>query len=309
MIHSAGIHHVTAICGDPRRNYDFYTKTLGLRFIKKTVNFDDPGTYHLYYGDERGSPGAALTFFPWAGSPQGRVGSGETLATAFIIPEPALAFWLSRLTQKGLAPQAQKRFGADVLTFRDPDAMALELITTPGAAAIAGYGVSDVPAAHAIRGFHSVTLGVSAPADTAAVLTRGFSWKEERREGARIRYTAGGPATALGGHVDLIAAPGAAGRQGVGSVHHVAFRAHDDSDQAKMVEALHPLGIAATEQKNRFYFRSVYFREPGRVLFEIATDAPGFTADEPLESLGTALRLPPQYESIRAKIEAALPPL
>jgi glyoxalase family protein len=300
-----GIHHVTAIASDPRRNLTFYTRTLGLRLVKKTVNFDDPGAYHLYYGDETGRPGTILTFFPWPGAREGRGGLGFTHETLFRIPESAVGFWTGRLVEHGVAHDApETRFGRKVLPFRDPDGLRLALVGIPEAGAAPGWGGGEVPAEHAIRGIEGVTLLVADAGPTGAVLTGAMGFTEAGREGALVRYAS------PGGLVDLRVVPGfPRGASGAGTVHHVAFRAGDDAEQAAMGERLAGLGLHATEQKDRNYFRSIYAREPGGVLFEIATDTPGFAVDEPAESLGTALKLPAQYEGHRATIEAALPAL
>jgi glyoxalase family protein len=308
MSASAGIHHVTAICRDPKQNVAFYTRSLGLRMVKKTVNFDDPATWHLYYGDETGRPGTALTFFAWEGRPPGRNGNGMAVETAFIVPGDSLGYWRQRLSEQGIAHDApQTRFGESVLTLRDPDGLRLALVASEGADQIAGWSNADVAAKHAVRGFHGVTLMVGAGAPTARVLTDTFGFKASGREGGLERYRAGGD---LGTVVDVGTAPAVpVGQQGAGSVHHVAFRAADDAAQTEMAGALKAQGLHPTEQINRCYFRSVYFREPGGVLFEIATDDPGFTVDEPKETLGNAIKLPPWYEPRRAEILAALPSL
>lgn len=305
-----GIHHVTAIAGPARRNLDFYSRVLGLRLVKKTVNFDDPGTYHFYYGDVAGSPGSILTFFPWEHAAPGRLGVGETQETAFRVPEAALGYWTHRLVELGVVhEQPQKRFGETVLAFRDPDGMRLSLVGVPGIEAEPAWLAGDIPAEYAIRGFHSVSLLLADAAPTGAILSDVFGFNEVAREGSVTRYRAEG--TPLGGVVDLRAAGGfLPARQGAGSVHHIAFRAADDAAQQEMVRRLaENHGIRATEQKDRNYFRSVYFREPGRVLFEIATDVPGFAVDEAPETLGQALKLPAQYEAQRSRIEAVLPEL
>lgn len=306
----SGLHHVTAIAGNALLNFDFYTRALGLRFVKKTVNFDDPGTYHFYYGDEAGSPGTILTFFPWEGAAPGRVGVGQTQQTAFRVPASSLGYWTHRFIEKGIAHQAlDKRFGDSVLPFTDPDGMNLALVGVAGAENEAGWTNGDVPAEHAIRGFHGVTLLLEKAARTGAILSGVFGFRETAREGSTIRFTA--PDTTIGGVVDLHEAQGfLPGRQGAGSVHHVAFRATDDADQAAMVKALsETYGMHPTEQKDRNYFRSVYFREPGGILFEIATDIPGFAVDEPVATLGEALKLPAHLEPHRNDIESVLPNL
>lgn len=302
-----GIHHVTAIGGGARRNLDFYTRTLGLRLVKKTVNFDDPGTYHLYYGDDTGRPGTILTFFPWEHVAPGRVGVGATQETAFRIPASALGFWTHRFLERGVPHQLpEKRFGETVLPFTDPDGMKLALVAVPGIEGEPGADSAEIPADAAIRGLHGVTLLLEDSTRTGAILTDVLGFAEAGREGAVTRYTAG---DGMGVVVDLRAAGGfLRHRQGAGSVHHVAFRAADDSAQAEMVRKLaEKHGLHTTGQKDRNYFRSVYFREPGGVLFEIATDTPGFAVDEPQDALGQALKLPPFLESRRPEIEAVLP--
>jgi glyoxalase family protein len=306
----SGIHHVTAIAGPARRNVDFYTRALGLRLIKKTVNFDDPGTYHLYYGDEAGQPGAILTFFPWAQATPGRLGIGETQETMFRVPEGAIGYWTHRFVEKGVAHEAlEKRFGETALPFTDSDGMRLALVGVRGAENEPAWSNGEIPAEAAIRGFHGVSLLLEDAAPTGGILSDVLGFTRFAADGAMTRYKAGD--TAIGGIVDLRAAGGfLAGRQGAGSVHHIAFRAPDDAAQAAMVKKLADNHrIRTTEQKDRNYFRSVYFREPGHVLFEIATDIPGFAVDEPLATLGQALKLPSFLEPRRSEIEAVLPEL
>ena len=302
-----GIHHVTAIAGPAQRNLDFYTRTLGLRLVKKTVNFDDPGAYHLYYGDEAGSPGTILTFFPWEQAPAGRSGAGELQEAVFRIPQSAVGFWTARLLNHGW--NATTRFGETLLTFRDPDGLRLALVGLPGIEAETAWADGDVPVEHAIRGFHSVSLMLDRTEATGAILTDVFGFREVAKENDLTRYAVDG--TAAGGIVDLHAVGGfLPARLGRGSVHHLAFRAADDTAEFAMVKKLATEhGLRTTEQKDRDYFRSVYFREPGGVLFEIATDIPGFAVDEPPDSLGAALKLPRFLEGRRVDIEAALPVL
>lgn len=305
-----GLHHVTAIAGSARRNLDFYARILGLRLVKKTVNFDDPGTYHLYYGDEAGRPGTILTFFPWANMAPGRLGVGETQETSFRVPEGAIGYWSHRLIEQGVAHDAaEQRFGETVLPFQDPDGLRLALVAVPGGEREPGFASDEVPAEHAIRGCHGISLLLAETAATGAILTDVLGFSAAGSEGSVTRYRAGD--TAPGGIVDLRAAGGfMRGSMGAGSVHHVAFRAQDDAAQATMVAQLaRQHGIRTTQQMDRNYFRSVYFREPGGVLFEIATDPPGFAIDEPLASLGHALKLPDFLEASRAEIEAVLPDL
>jgi glyoxalase family protein len=308
-MHQSGIHHVTAIAGSASRNLDFYSRTLGLRFVKRTVNFDDPGTYHLYYGDETGQPGSILTFFPWAHVAPGRLGVGEAQETMFRVPESAMGYWTHRLVGKGVVHETMtKRFGESVLAFKDPDGMRLALVGVPGIEAEAGWSGSDVPAEHAIRGFHGISLLLKDAAPTGAILTDVLGFAEAGEDGGLKRFKAESP---MGGIVDIRAAGEfLPARMGAGSVHHIAFRAADDETQKTMVEKLarhHRIGT--TEQIDRNYFRSVYFREPGGVLFEIATDEPGFAVDEPASELGQTLKLPPFLETRRVEIEAMLPAL
>ena len=304
-----GIHHVTAIAGPARRNLGFYERTLGLRLVKKTVNFDDPTTYHFYYGDEAGNPGSILTFFPWEHVAPGRLGIGETQETAFRVPAGSIGFWTHRFIAHGVVHEAPvKRFGQTVLAFRDPDGMRLALVGVPGIEGEPVWGEGDVPAEAAIRGFHGVTLLLEKTERTGAILTDVFGFTEAASENGLVRFASG---VAIGGFVDLRAAGGfLPARMGGGSVHHIAFRAADDAAQEDMVRKLaQNHGIRTTEQRDRNYFRSVYFREPGGVLFEIATDAPGFAVDEPAASLGQALKLPAGLETRRVEIEAVLPEL
>jgi len=306
----SGIHHVTAISGRADRNFDFYTRVLGMRFVKKTVNFDDPGTYHLYYGDEAGHPGTILTFFPWEHATPGRAGVGLAQTTAFRVPASSIGYWTHRFLDKGVAHEALGRqFGEPVLSFTDPDGLSLALVGVSGAEAEAAWSNGEVPAAEAVRGFHGVTLMLADAAPTGAILKDVFGFTEAGREGSLVRFRSND--TPIGGVVDIREAKGfLAGSQGRGSIHHIAFRAPDDAAQADMARKLvEGHALRPTAQIDRQYFRSVYFREPGGVLFEIATDEPGFAVDEPVVSLGRDLKLPGFLEPKRKQIEAALPPL
>ncbi|HVG46949.1 MAG TPA: ring-cleaving dioxygenase [Rubellimicrobium sp.] len=305
-----GLHHVTAISGPARRNVDFYTRVLGLRLVKKTVNFDDPSTYHLYYGNGTADPGTILTFFPWEHVAPGRLGIGETQETVFRVPEPSIGFWTHRLLSKGVAHEKlTKRFGETVLAFKDPDGMRIALVALPGLENEPAWSTDEIPADVALRGIHSVSLLLREAGPTGAILTDVFGFQEVGREGTTVRFKAEG--TEVGGVVDIReAGEFLRARQGGGSVHHIAFRAADNEAAFAMQRKLAEThGLRTTEQKDRNYFRSLYFREPGGILFEIATDGPGFTADEPLDALGSALKLPPQYEARRDRIEAVLPAL
>jgi glyoxalase family protein len=306
----SGIHHVTAISGKASRNLDFYTRTLGMRLVKKTVNFDDPGTYHLYYGDEQGKPGTILTFFPWEQAAPGRNGDGLTEEAAFRVPAESIGYWTHRLTERGVPNKAlEKRFGQPVLSFTDPDGMSLALVGVAGATAEPAWSDGTIPAEHAIRGFHGVTLMLEKATPTGAILTEVFGFQETGGEAHLVRYEASG--SGPGNVVTIRETDGfLPGRMGRGSAHHIAFRAMDDAQQAEMAKKLRKdHRLMPTEQLDRNYFRSVYFREPGGILFEIATDQPGFAVDEPLASLGRELKLPPFLESHRREIEAALPPI
>lgn len=303
-----GIHHVTAIAGDPQRNLDFYTDVLGLRLIKLTVNFDDPGTYHFYFGDNAGRPGSILTFFPWAGATAGRRGSGQLTATSFAIPQSSMGFWRGHLKQKWVRTEAiQTRFGQDVLTLYDPDDMKLELIETTDLRNFEPWEGALVPTEYGIRSFHHVTLTEREGDRTAAVLdTMGL--RLIGQEGARMRFATGEGSTA--DLVDVLVEPNTpAGRVAVGTVHHLAFRTPNDAQQEEWQFTLTDAGYSVTPVQDRQYFHSIYFREPGGVLFEIATDVPGFAIDEPIEALGTSLKLPPWMETRRRQIEQMLIPL
>lgn len=302
-----GIHHITAIAGDPQANVDFYHNLLGQRLIKKTVNFDDPGTYHFYFGDEIGTPGTILTFFPWRGAVRGRRGNGEVAATAYTIRPGSVDFWQKRLSEHGVTPgERQKRFGAEVLPFQDPDGMIIEFIVDDGPAAIEVWEDGPIPAEHVLRGFHSATLWVGDAAGTADLLTHSMGYTLAGQEGHRYRFRAVGENS--GRFIDLLERPGELhGRLGAGSVHHIAFRTVDDDEQLEYLSALRGQGYNVTPVQDRQYFRSIYFRAPSGVLFEVATDAPGFLYDEPVEALGTSLKLPPWLEPNRARISQILP--
>jgi glyoxalase family protein len=304
-----GLHHVTAIAGDPQTNVDFYTGVLGLRLIKRTVNFDDPSTYHLYYGDGVGSPGTVMTFFPWPGVRRGALGSGQTQTTAFAVPEHSLEYWSRRLERSLVPVESVTRFDVPGLAFADPDGLRLELVASARSDDHhEPWNGSPVPADKAIRGFDSVTLMHADPTATAQLLVDTMGFREVAADGPRVRYESGEGGS--GAFVDLLHVPEAGfGRVAGGSVHHIAFRLADDDAQAAWQHQLFEAGHPTTEVKDRMYFHSVYFREPGGVLFELATDNPGFTADESAEALGSELQLPPWFESSRNRIESALPPL
>jgi catechol 2,3-dioxygenase-like lactoylglutathione lyase family enzyme len=308
MTTSRGLHHVTAIAGDAQQNVDFYAGVLGLRLVKKTVNFDDPHTYHLYYGDEDGTPGSILTFFPWPGARRGRAGVGQIAVVSLAIPPDSVGFWLERFVTFGVDHDApSRRFGDTVVAFRDRDGLQLELIATDHGAARRPWGGSGVTVGHAIRGVHTVTLWEHSLERTEEVLAGVFGMRPAESEGTTTRFVTADSETpaveirVVGGFLAPIG--------GVGTVHHVAFRAAQDDDEIAMRERVAASGLHATPVIDRQYFHSVYFREPGGVLFEIATDPPGFAIDETPERLGSSLMLPPQYEPRRAEIERTLPRL
>jgi glyoxalase family protein len=289
-----GLHHVTAIASDPQRNLDFYTSVLGLRFVKRTVNFDDPGTYHFYFGDDTGTPGTILTFFPWPGARRGRSGAGEVAATAFSIPAGSLSFWRERLLAKGVRFKEEERFIIKLLAFKDPDGMNIELVEQSEGLRGMPPRYSDVPAQFAVQGFHGVTLLLHR-LDQSAELLVVMGFRPIAQEGNRTRFVPQGEA--LGRFLDIVVDPKAPhASQGAGSVHHIAFRTPDDAGQAEWQQTLAP-HTNVTPVQDRTYFRSIYFREPGGVLYEIATDIPGFLIDEPVESLGETLCIPEWYES------------
>ena len=305
-----GLHHVTAIASDPQRNLDFYAGVLGLRFVKRTVNFDDPGTYHFYLGDARGTPGTIMTFFAWPGARRGIRGTGQVDAVAFAIPKNSIGYWLERLRQEHVpAETTSPRFAEELIRFIDPDGLLIELIESAASANVEQWHGSSVSTEHSIRGFHSVSAALEGYERTAKLLTASFDYRLVNQSNNRFRFASQNE-TAAGRVIDLICTPDAhSGRVAAGSVHHIAFRARDDAEQRQWRERLVALGYNVTPVIDRVYFHSIYFREPGGILFEIATDPPGFTLDEDLNQLGESLRLPPWLESSRAQIEKVLPPI
>ena len=303
-----GLHHVTAIATAPHRNVEFYTRVLGLRLIKQTVNFDAPDTWHLYYGDQHGTPSSILTFFPWPDVPPGRQGTGLTTATAFSVPPESLGWWHQRLQGLGVdvdAPRASD--DSELVSLRDHDGMVIDLVAHDGDSRSGWDGVGDIPAEHAVRGLHSVTLTERALDPTASMLTDLLGMDVGAESGGAARFEmAGGEAGAL---VDVSTAADQRGLQAGGTVHHIAFRAPDLATMTRWQQELMAAGVRVTEIKDRHYFKSIYFREPGGVLFEIATDSPGFDVDEPLLELGRHLKLPPWLEPDREQIAASLPTL
>ena len=304
-----GIHHITAIAADPQQNVDFYTGVLGLRLVKITVNFDDPASYHLYYGDGYGRPGTILTFFAWPGARRGHQGNGQVTAASFAVPKDSLSFWRERLTQNGTTSEAlPERFGQPVLSFRDADGMRLELVETPALDAAHFWPGSNVPPEYAVHGFHGATLSETGYERTAALLTETMGFRLLGHEQNRFRYEPMHSHARAGRTIDVICAPAAPeGRIAVGTIHHIAFRTPDDVQQGEWLGELKLLGYNVSPVMDRIYFHSIYYREPGGILFEIATDSPGFAIDEPVDKLGEALKLPPWLEALRPQIETALP--
>lgn len=311
MVSVKGIHHVTAIATDPQRNLDFYAGFLGLRFVKRTVNFDDPHTYHFYFGDAVGNPGSIMTFFPWPHARRGRQGTGQVAVTAFAVLPSALGFWIERLLSHGMMYKgpAKRADGEQVLSFTDHDHLMLEIVAHPAAEARPAWEEAHgISPDNAIRGFHSVTLWEHDGDATERVLVDALGFQPVTTIDARRRFSAGdgGPGTI----VDVRTVGGfVSGQPGGGTVHHVAWRVDDDRSQLAVRSQVVQAGYEPTPVIDRDYFHSVYFREPGGVLFELATDAPGFAIDEPVEQLGEKLKLPKQYEPHRAEIEAVLPPI
>jgi len=303
-----GIHHITAIASDPQRNVDFYTQILGLRFAKRTVNFDDPSTYHLYFGDRTGRPGTAITFFAWPGARRGSRGTGQVIAASFAIPSGSLDFWKSRFEEHHIfSEQLPSHFEASAIRLIDPDGLPLELIEAEQLDDIDLKYESEAPNKFAIHGFHAPTLEVQQAKPTKELLKNlGFELIAEEK--ARRRFSLNSKSTSA--QVDLIErADGQFGVNSAGTVHHIAFRCADEREQLRWRKQLIALDLNVTPVIDRFYFHSIYFREPGGILFEIATEGPGFTVDESVEHLGENLKLPPQYEEHRAEIERVLPPI
>ena len=303
-----GIHHVTAIARDPQQNVDFYTKVLGLRLVKQTVNFDAPHIWHLYYGDEQGSPASILTFFPWPGVSKGREGAGLTTATSFSVPQESLGFWEKHLKDLQLETiRTKDSDDNEVVELRDWDGMRIQLVGTSGDERSGWDGVGNIPAEHAVRGLHSVELSERAIEPTAGMLENLLGMNFASEKAGRANFAMGDGAS--GAKVEVVGGVQDPGLQAGGTVHHVAFRAPDLPTMENWQQQLAARGVPVTQIMDRQYFKSIYFREPGGVLFEIATDDPGFAIDEPLLELGRKLKLPPWLEPSRQQIEATLPPI
>ena len=302
-----GLHHITAIAGDAQRNFDFYTKVLGLRLVKKTVNFDDPQTYHFYFGDEVGTPGTILTFFPWANVRKGKNGAGMATEIGYSVPQGSLKFWKERFEKLDIPHDVMsERFGERHLAFQDPDGLWLNLIEAKHKDDRTGWKTDNIKSDAVIKGFHTVTLTLNNIKATAAILTEVFGYKQVEKDDNLYRYQTDAVENAA--LVDLLEEPQAQrGINAGGTNHHVAFRVKDEEALMQIREKIVARGLHITEKINRDYFFSLYFREPGGVLFEIATDNPGFATDETVENLGSSLQLPDQYKSMRDQIEKGLP--
>ncbi|MTH55297.1 ring-cleaving dioxygenase [Bacillus mangrovi] len=301
---TSGIHHITAIVGHPQVNVDFYAGVLGLRLVKQTVNFDDPGTYHLYFGNEGGKPGTIITFFPWAGARQGSIGDGQVGVTSYVVPLGAMAFWENRLETFNVSYIKTERFGEQYLEFDDPHGLHLEIVEREEGDANP-WSFGGVTPDDAIKGFGGATLLSVNPAQTAELLEKVMGLEFVGREGDFVRYRSSGE---IGNIIDIKLTPIGRGRMGVGTVHHLAWRANDDQDQLDWQKHVAAHGFGVTPVQDRNYFNAIYFREHGEILFEIATDPPGFAHDESLETMGERLMLPAQYEPHRDQIVRDLLP-
>ena len=303
--HNKGIHHITALSGDAQRNADFYVKSLGMRLVKKSVNQDDAGTYHLFYGNANGSPGSGLTFFPWPMAQQGKRGLGEAVKVALAVPSGSMEYWVEHFGEKGIDFDGPyDRFGQQAIGFKDPDRMQLELVFDEQVNQLPGWEGGTVPAEHGIRGFRGTTLRLKEHEATAEVLEKVFEFQEVAQKDNAWLYTTEAP---VGGSVIIEKGESKPSTNGRGIVHHVAFRAKDDDELAELREKVLKMGLNPTTIIDRHWFHSVYFRSPGGVLFEIATDGPGYDVDEDPDKLGQKLILPPWLESKREMVEKRLP--
>lgn len=299
-----GIHHITAIVGHPQENVDFYAGVLGLRLVKQTVNFDDPGTYHLYFGDEGGKPGTIITFFPWANAYQGRIGDGQVGVTSYVVPKGAMDFWEKRLEKFNVPFTKNERFGEKYLQFDDSHGLKLEIVEREeGEPNTWTFG--GVTPEVAIKGFGGATLLSTQPDKTAELLEHVMGLELVGKEGDFIRFRSSAD---IGNIIDLKSTRIGRGQMGVGTVHHIAWRATNDQDQLDWQKYVSENGYGVTPVQDRNYFNAIYFREHGEILFEIATDPPGFAHDESQETMGEKLMLPSQYEQYRGQIERQLLP-
>lgn len=306
----SGLHHITAIAGDPQSNINFYAGVLGLRLVKRTVNFDDATAYHLYYGDEHGSPGSIITFFYWPRpGVRGHAGTGQISAIVLSAPANSLDFWQARFTAHGIPAARRTRFGETILSLDDPDGIPIEITAVNDDPRINTWTGSGIPTAYALRGLHTVPLSVRDARPTEQLLVNEMGFRPVKREGNRTRFLAG-LGTGSGSYADIIDSPSeAAGTSGTGTIHHIAWRVPDDTSEQHAQIRLRKAGHGVSAVLDRTYFRSIYYRERGGILFEIATDTPGFAIDEKPAELGTALKLPLQFEHARDLIAKSLPPI
>lgn len=300
-----GIHHITAIVGNPQENVDFYAGVLGLRLVKQTVNFDDPGTYHLYFGNEGGQPGTIITFFPWDGAYKGIIGDGQVGVTSYVVPIGAISFWEKRLQKFNISFSSIYRFGEKYLVFNDPHGLHLEIVEREEGA-MNSWSFGEVTPDVAIKGFGGATLLSSQPNKTQELLENVMGLDKIGVEGEFIRFKS---TSNIGNVIDLKLTSTKHGKIGVGTVHHIAWRASNAADQKDWKKHIEQNGFQVTPVQDRNYFNAIYFREHGEILFEIATDPPGFAHDESLETMGEKLKLPEQYEPYRDKIERILLPI
>lgn len=300
-----GIHHITAIVGHPQENIDFYAGVLGLRLVKKTVNFDDPGTYHLYFGNEGGKPGTIITFFPWPDAYNGKIGDGQVGVTSYMVPKGAIGFWEERLQRFNVAFSKMERFGEQYIEFDDPHGLHLEIVER-AEGEVNTWTFGGVTPEVAIKGFGGATLLSARPDKTAELLEQVMGLEKVGEEGDFVRYRS---TADIGNIIDLKLTSVGRGEMGVGTVHHIAWRAKDDEDQLDWKKYVAGHGYGVTPVQDRNYFNAIYFREHGEILFEIATDPPGFAHDESLETMGEELKLPKQYEAYRERIENILLPI
>ncbi|NUU60186.1 ring-cleaving dioxygenase [Paenibacillus agri] len=303
-LRSAGIHHITAFVGDVQRNVDFYAGILGLRLVKKTINFDAPEVYHLYFGNESGAPGTIITFFPWSMGRKGRIGGGQVGVTTYAVPTGSLDFWEQRLAAYQISVTKVSRISESYLSFADYDGLRIELVEREEGP-LSSWSFGGVPVEHAIKGFGGAVLYSTEPAKTADTLSRTLGMEVIAEGDGYLRFRAAGE---LGNIIDLKAEPVPHGSGGTGTVHHIAWRASDDAEQLAWSRLVQSHGYQPTPVQDRQYFNAIYFREEGGILFEIATDPPGFARDEEPDALGEKLMLPTWYEPHRAAIEANLQP-
>ena len=302
---TSGIHHITAIVGHPQENVDFYAGVLGLRLVKKTVNFDDPGTYHLYFGNEGGKPGTIMTFFPWVGARRGVIGDGQVGVTSYIVPKGAMAFWENRLAKFNVPYTKMNRFGEEYLEFDDPHGLHLEIVEREEGEKN-NWKIGEITPDNAIKGFGGATLLSKQPEKTAELLEKVMGLEKVGEEGDFVRFRSSGD---IGNMIDLKLTTIGSGQMGTGTVHHIAWRAIDDNDQLEWQKYVAENGYRVTPVQDRNYFNAIYFREHGEILFEIATDPPGFAHDESHQTMGEQLMLPAQYEHYREQLERRLIPI